>query len=283
MTPRPRAAWFSACSLTLVATLGGCKALPIQSGASSPGGITAAPTNPNAGTIASTAESASNNAESLAALKPTDDQQVHMHLDLARVHDEQGNAEEAIGQYQKAVELFASQGPRWGKGDAKGRARLQRRLGTACDRLGRFDDADQHYEQAMKLAPRDALVWNDAGYSQYLRGNWKLAEERLRKAVSLDATNPRFKNNLGLALAASGRADDALLVLEQAGDKASAHVNIAYILAAQNDVEGARRHYREALKLQPDMKKATAALAKLDTMTPKTDEATQVASGIQVK
>jgi Flp pilus assembly protein TadD len=261
--------------------LAGCKTLQLQPGAAGQDGVTVTPANPNAGTVASTTENSSDARESIAALRPTDDQQVHMHLDLARAFDEQGETDKAIGQYQKAIELYVSQGPRRGRGDAKARGRLHRRLGTACDRLGRFGDAEEHYQQAIKLIPRDALVWNDAGYSQYLQGNWKGAEERLRKATSLDPTNPRFKTNLGLALAAAGRVDDAILVLETAGGKASAHVNVGYILAAQGKVEAARQHYRAALSLAPDLKQAAQALAKLETQAPKRDEATQVASGVR--
>jgi Flp pilus assembly protein TadD len=206
-----------------------------------------------------------------------------MHLDLARAFDTQGEADKAIAQYQKAVDLYASQGPRWRKGDPKTRARLERRLGTAYDRLGRFAEAEAHYQQALKLAPRDALVWNDAGYSQYVQGNWKAAEGRLKKAVSLDPTNHRFRTNLGLALAAAGRIDDAILVLEQAGGKASAHVNVGYILAAQGNVDAARQNYKAALELEPGLKHASAALAKLETQKPRRDDSAQLASGTQAK
>lgn len=275
-----RPAGFAFALAGLVTTLSGCTVLPTRPGKD---GVTVSPSSPNAGTIASTTEAEGKAIATQGALRPTEDQQVHMHLDLARVHDEQGELDKAVEQYQKAVDLYAAQGPRRGFGDAKVRARLQRRLGTACDRLGRFADAEVHYQAAIKLTPRDALAWNDAGYSQYLQGRWDTAEQRLRKAVALDPANHKFRTNLGLILAADGRVDDALLVFEQAGGKANAHVNVGYILAAQGDVDSARQHYRAALDLQPNLDQATRALAKLDAGIPKKDDATQLAGAVKEK
>ena len=79
-------------------------------------------------------------------------------------------------------------------------------MGGALDRLGRFAQAEVHYKKALKLSPKDAKIWNDAGYSYYLQGRWADAERALRTAAKLAPDDERIRINLGLTLAAAGQA-----------------------------------------------------------------------------
>ena len=49
------------------------------------------------------------------------------------------------------------------------------------DRLGRFAQAETHYQKALKLNPKDPKIWNDAGYSYYLQAGWADAERALTR------------------------------------------------------------------------------------------------------
>lgn len=206
----------------------------------------------------------------------TSEQRINTHFDLARALEAQGNFDGAITEYQKVIEAFDAAGKL--RLDARSRAEIHRHVGIAFDRLGKFDQAREHYRNAQKLAPKNANVWNDAGYSAYLQGHWSEAESALRKAVDLDPSNPRILTNYGLALAAVGKTDAALEALTKAGGPAAAHANLAYVLAASGQFPAARKHYAAALGIQPDLeaardglKQIEVRLARSEPMRPPTD------------
>jgi tetratricopeptide (TPR) repeat protein len=61
-----------------------------------------------------------------------------------------------------------------------------------------------------------------------------------------------------------GRIEAALATWTRALGPASARMNLGFALAAQGRIDEARAHYREALRLQPNLAEARQALAKLD-------------------
>lgn len=188
----------------------------------------------------------------------SDEKQVVAHLDLALAYEAQGDLETAVFHYSQATEASKS------RKTAEARAKAHRKLAVAADRKGRFDEAEEHHQAAIKLAPKNAKVWNDAGYSAYLQGNWAEAEKRLRTASKLAPSDSRILTNLGLTLAADGQTDKALEVLGQAGGDASAHANLGYILAAKGLEVEARDHYAEALAIDPHLEPARHALTRIN-------------------
>lgn len=94
--------------------------------------------------------------------------------------------------FRKAVELAPKDLEAW--------------LGLAAtyDQLRRFDLADGAYQKVLMLAPANATVYNNAGYSQLLRGDIKKAKFLLLKAHELDPDNPYIDSNLAL-LGQSGK------------------------------------------------------------------------------
>ena len=206
------------------------------------------------------------------------DQQYNVHLEVGRIYEAQGGFEAAIAEYQKALDACAHGGLNLvrEKGLGEKQALAHRRMGAAFDRLGRFAQAEVHYRAALKLHPNDPKVWNDSGYSYYLQGRWIDAERNLKMAAKLDPENPRSQTNLGLALAAEGKTDEALAALSKAGGPAAAHANLGYLLAALGKTEEARKHYQDALKLQPDLAPVRKALATLDNKRPPTPPARQL-------
>ena len=121
------------------------------------------------------------------------------------------------------------------------------------DRLGRFAQAETHYQKALKLSPKDPKIWNDAGYSYYLQGRWADAERALNTAVRLAPEDERIRTNLGLTLAAQGRTQEALPLLSRANGEAIGHANLGYLLAATGQLDLARQQYETALALRPDL------------------------------
>ena len=144
-------------------------------------------------------------------------------------------------------------------------------MAGALDRLGRFGQAEAHYRSALDLSPDDPKVWNDAGYSYYLQHRLADAERSLKTAAKFDPNNPRIQTNLGLALAAAGKTDEALAALSKAGGPAAGNANLAYLLASLGKTDEARKHYQTALRLQPQLAPAREALARLDAQDDPVD------------
>jgi tetratricopeptide (TPR) repeat protein len=194
------------------------------------------------------------------------EQRFNMHLELARAHESTGNVEAAVIEYQKAIEVCEKKGSLFGGSElgSTQRALAQRRMAAALDRLGRFAQAETHYQSALKLAPKDPKVWNDVGYSYYLQNRLADAERAFKTAAKIEPNDPRVLTNLGLTLAASGKNTEALAALSRAAGPAVGNANLGYILAAMGRSEEARKHYETALAHQPELTPARRALAALD-------------------
>ncbi len=194
--------------------------------------------------------------------QPTDRQRFQVHVDFGRVFEAQGNFDAAVLEYQDALTVAATR--RHGSLGPADEALAHRRIAGALDRLGRFAQAETHYQKAIKLSPKDAKIWNDAGYSYYLQGRWADAERTLRTAVRLAPDDYRIRTNLGLALAAAGRSEEALPLLSESNGDAIGHANLGYLLAASGQLELARSQYETALALRPDLEIARRALARIE-------------------
>ena len=62
--------------------------------------------------------------------------------------------------------------------------------------------ADEAYARAAELAPREARVANNQGWSKLIRGDWAAAIPLFERAAMLDGKSDRIANNLELARAA---------------------------------------------------------------------------------
>lgn len=236
----------------------GCKMLPHRDGPRGDYGAAPKPT--------SQTPLAQNSAIPSAFGKPlSPEQQLKVHLDLAHAAEAQEDIESSLDQYQKALNSVAP-GTKGLKPVAAqtSRALVHRRMAATLDRNGQFEQSEAQYKQALKEAPNDAKAWNDLGYSYYLQGKWEQAQQALSRAAELDPTDKRALTNLGLAKAAAGDVKGAFEVLSKAGSTASAHMNIGYVLAALGKSTEAREHFREALRIQPSLKTASMALARVD-------------------
>ncbi len=73
--------------------------------------------------------------------------------------------------------------------------------GVAADRRGAFDEADSAYGRAFELAPYEAALANNRGWSLMLRGRWAEAEAMFITALTLDPKVLHGAANLELARA----------------------------------------------------------------------------------
>jgi tetratricopeptide (TPR) repeat protein len=114
-----------------------------------------------------------------------------------------GRTDEGVVALQRAVAL------------AENSAEAHRALGDALDRQGHPDGARLHLERAVALAPSD-------GRSRHALGRLLIEQEQMPAAIehlriaALQTPAPEIHNDLGIALAATGRLDEAIEQFSQA-------------------------------------------------------------------
>jgi tetratricopeptide (TPR) repeat protein len=123
---------------------------------------------------------------------------------------------------------------------------------------GRLDEAIKEFEEAVTYAPRNA-VWHAELGELYLKAReYGRALESWRTASQLDASNPDYRFNLAIALAANGEVRGAILTLKEEirmlGSLAGAewHYLLGYFMLEISRVDEALEHFNKANELEPD-------------------------------
>ena len=113
--------------------------------------------------------------------------------------------------------------------------------------------------------PNDAAVLLLAARTYARAGDLAKAEQMLRKTVEVDASNFDAYSMLGRLYISQKRLDDALaefqLLSKRQARPIQAHTVAGVILEAQNKPQEARKHYEQALALDPGMPVAANNLA----------------------
>jgi Flp pilus assembly protein TadD len=104
-------------------------------------------------------------------------------------------------------------------------------LGSACDQLGRHDEARRNYTQALAMSPGEVTVLNNLGMSYALQGDLPKAEETLREATKSPkgAQDARLRQNLALVVGLQGRIDDARKIASEDLPPEQVDANMAYL------------------------------------------------------
>lgn len=174
-------------------------------------------------------------------------------LAMAESLDKDGKDADAAGYYERARTL-----------DPALADRAAHRLAILYDRLDEQAKAMAEFHALLKRHPKDGGLLNDIGYSCYNRGQWAEADAYLRRAVAADKGNKRAWVNLGLALAQQGKDAEAVDAFEKAVTPAEARANLGFVLATRGLKADAVGAYRRALELEPTLKIAQAAIARLE-------------------
>ena len=202
-----------------------------------------------------------------------------VHNNLGIVYQQRGRHERAITEFRAAVRLDPDY------------AAPQILLGASLLALGRFEDARPPLEQAVKMAPRQALArlqlvrvleqfgdWNGA-VDQYRvlrqlepeepeyvyglgRAYLRLSETRLRELRALDPASARSQQAEGHSFRVQGRSDLALQAFERAAQAdptmPEIHMAMAQIHMEQKRWAEARREIELELAVVPQSAGARA-------------------------
>lgn len=146
-----------------------------------------------------------------------------------------GNAEDAFLLLRRAAALST---PRW---------QVMNALGVAADRIGQFDVAEAAYAQALSLAPDEAKVLNNFGWSLLLQGRWAEARGPLERAVQINPELAVARRNLDLARMATGAGLPQRTRGESDNEFAARLNDAGVVAAAQGDYDRAVAAFTEAI------------------------------------
>lgn len=130
---------------------------------------------------------------------------------------------------------------------------------------GLVEDAVASCKRATELDPARASAWNNYGFLLMSTGDLAAALPALEHAVDLHASETRYRNNLGLAQAANGRATDALRTFMSTGPRAVAHYNVGAALERFGTSSEALVYYGQALEYDPNLDSARTAIQRLQS------------------
>jgi tetratricopeptide (TPR) repeat protein len=165
------------------------------------------------------------------------------HYNLGQALEHKGGMDEAIAQYQKALEI----NPNY--------ADAHNNLGTALFQKGRTDEAITHFQAALKIKPDFADAHYNLGVALQQKGRVDEAIAQYQEALQIKPDYAQAHDNLGSALLHTGRVDEAIAqyqtTLQISPDNADAHSNLGIALQQKGRVEEAIAHFQKALQIEP--------------------------------
>ncbi|TDJ12368.1 MAG: sulfotransferase family protein [Gammaproteobacteria bacterium] len=150
-------------------------------------------------------------------------------------------------------------------------------LGESAHKLGRLEEARQHYVAALQLDPEHTDALHSLGSIDAALGEFDDAERLVRKAIAINPMQAGFLNTLGNILRARKQYPEAAAVYRQAlqlqPGLAVAHNSLGMVFKEQGNHEQAIECYFKALELDPENAAVYNNLGKVLNNRRKFDEA----------
>ncbi|RKY70226.1 MAG: hypothetical protein DRQ14_09330 [Candidatus Latescibacterota bacterium] len=167
-------------------------------------------------------------------------------------------------------------------------------LGAVYLQAGDYERAIPALERAVRAYPFDpdykkvlGTAYFNSGVVAYRKDDIELAEERFRRAVELLPGDVRPLHNLAALLLKEGKADSALIFVEEALKISPEEPNLLRLQAAayrqKEDFDGLLRVYRKLYNLQPDSVQVGLDLAMLYRYHRRTKEALALYDTLMVR
>ncbi len=104
-------------------------------------------------------------------------------------------------------------------------------LGSAYDQQGRYEMARKNYATALQKKPGDIAITNNLAMSHALEGKLPVAEKLLREALAQPSSKnvPRVRQNLALVVGLQGRFEEARKIASEDLPPDQVEANLAYL------------------------------------------------------
>jgi len=127
--------------------------------------------------------------------------------------------------------------------------------GISLDNLGHHREAIQSYEQAIRLSPQNARVYNNRGTAYRALGQYDPALKDYDRAIQLNPRYPHAYNNRGLVYLVLGQPEKAIqdfdMVIQLHPWYSHAYNNRALGYRALGQHQNALRDFDQAIRLNP--------------------------------
>jgi Flp pilus assembly protein TadD len=167
---------------------------------------------------------------------------------LGNIFVEQGRMDEAIRQFQKAVEIMPDL------------ADAHNNLGNSFFQLGRMEDAIAQYQKALAIMPDNADAHNNLGNSFSRLGRTEEAIAQYQKALAVMPDNAKAQNSLGIILSGQGKRDEAIVhllaAIKSKPQYDQPHYNLGLIYLQQGRLDAAIAQFQSAITINPQYDKA---------------------------
>ncbi len=178
-----------------------------------------------------------------------------LHTNLARLMTRQGDIQGALQHWNEVKRLIPHDENTYFE------------IGNLISRYypSQIAQAEQYFLLALSYRPDFSEAANNLGLALSRQGKLEKAIEAYEKALRLKPDYADAYNNLGLAMVGMDRTDDALGYYKQAlrsdPGYAFAHLNIGNLFVGQNRTADALDHYEAAIKIKPDFPGAYVNMA----------------------
>ncbi len=130
-------------------------------------------------------------------------------------------------------------------------------LAQVLFRRNREPDAKTAVQEAIRLHPEGSELWGLLAMIEYSMGHWADALAAAERGLQADPEDIRCANARSMALVKLGRQSEAHAALNATlsrdPDDAMSHANQGWALLEMGNIRGAQEHFREALRLEPNM------------------------------
>ena len=175
------------------------------------------------------------------------------HINLGNALLENGNIDDAMAQYQKALQIKPD--------DPDANVSF----GYGLIQKQKLDDAILHFQRALAAKPNYPQAYNDLGNVFAQKGKTDEAIALLQKALQIKPDYAEACYNLANAFFEKGARDEAIVyyqkVLQIRPDYAEACFNLGNTYFQMGQVDDAISYYHKALKIRPNYTRAAYNLA----------------------
>ena len=155
--------------------------------------------------------------------------QIELAMAAAQQFEARQDYQAALHRYQEVLVLD------------KKNVQAHHRMALVATRMSAMQQAQEHFQTALSLAPKDEALIADFAYWHYLHGNHIESLELLNRGLSSSPGYARYHGIRGLVLTRQGQYEEAVSSFVASGcNPQEAWANVGHVLLLDGDIESAQ-------------------------------------------